>query len=469
LLSQSKLLLQQVRVIDPLSDTDRIADVLIVGDRIEAIEPHLDIPEDASLYEAEGLILAPGLVDLYSYSGEPGREERETLASLAAAASAGGFTRIAILPNTIPAIDNPATLALLKQKAESLDKVESRWASLSEGRKSKVGSKNSSLSSHPPHTTHTPHSSLSSLSSEGCSPTLHFWGALTLGLEGQQMSEFADLAAAGAIGFADGRPLKNMGLLRRLLEYVKPLNKPIALVPVIESLQGNGVMREGGASINYGLPGNPAVAEASAIASLLELIAATETPVHLMRVSTRRGVELIAEAKARGVPVTASTTWMHLLLNTNDVASYDPNLRLEPPLGNKEDMEALIEGVKQGTIDAIAIDHKAYTYEEKTLSFAEAPPGAIGLELALPLLWERFVESEEWSALELWQSLSVRPLSCLGQPPLSCTPGNPTELVLFDPKATWTVEQKTLNSLCTNTPWLGKEITGRIVSVISNQ
>jgi dihydroorotase len=127
LLSQSKLLLQQVRVIDPLSDTDRIADVFIVGDRIEAIEPHLDpIPQDASVYEAQGLILAPGLVDLYSYSGEPGHEERETLASLAAAASAGGFTRIAILPNTIPAIDNPATLALLRQKAEGIFKAEGR-------------------------------------------------------------------------------------------------------------------------------------------------------------------------------------------------------------------------------------------------------------------------------------------------------------------------------------------------------
>jgi dihydroorotase len=289
---------------------------------------------------------------------------------------------------------------------------------------------------------------------------------LTVAIEGQQMTEITDLAAAGAVGFADGRPVKNLGLLRRLLEYVKPLNKPVALVPVNESLKGKGVMREGVASISYGLPGDPAVSEAAAIASLLELIAATDTPVHLMRISTRRGVELIAQAKARGVPVTASTTWMHLLLNTNDVASYNPNLRLEPPLGNKEDMEALIEGVKQGIIDAVAVDHTPYTYEEKTLSFAEAPPGAIGLELALPLLWERFVDSGEWSALELWQCLSVRPLSCLHQKPISCTPGQPAELVLFDPKATWIVEQSELKSLCTNTPWLGKQITGRALSVI---
>lgn len=429
LLNSPKRLLQRVRVLDPLSDTDRIADVLIAGDRIEAIEAHFDsIPQDASVLETEGLILAPGLVDLYSYSGEPGHEERETLASLIAAAKAGGFTRLAILPNTIPPVDNPATLALLQQKLE-------------------VASQTKEFPK---------------------SPHLNFWGALTVAIEGQQMTELTDLAAAGAVGFADGRPVKNLGLLRRLLEYVKPLNKPVALVPANESLKGKGVMREGVASISYGLPGDPAVSEAAAIASLLELIAAIDTPVHLMRVSTRRGVELIAQAKARGVPVTASTTWMHLLLNTNDVASYDPNLRLEPPLGNKEDMAALIEGVKQGIIDAVAVDHTPYTYEEKTLSFAEAPPGAIGLELALPLLWDRFVESGEWSALELWQCLSVRPLSCLHQKPISCTPGQPVELVLFDPKARWTVEQRELNSLSTNTPWFGKPITGRVVTDISD-
>jgi dihydroorotase len=422
LLSKSNFLLQQVRVLDPLSNLDRIADVLIVDNAIEAIETHFSaIPDSTSIIDARELIFAPGLIDLYSYSGEPGREERETLASLTKAARAGGFTRVAILPNTIPAIDNPATLSLLNRKCEQLRA--------------------------PVH--------------------LYFWGALTMGLEGQQMSEFADLAAAGAIGFADGRSIKNLALLRRLLEYIKPLNKPIALFPLNESLQGNGVMREGNNSIYYGLPGIPAIAETAAIASLLELIAATKTPVHLMRISTRRGVELIAQAKARGVPVTASTTWMHLLFNTNDLASYDPNLRLNPPLGDREDMEALIEGVKQGTIDAIAIDHMPYTYEEKTLSFAEAPPGAIGLEFALPILWKRFVQSGQWSALELWQSLSLRPLSCLQQKPISIAPKHSAaEAILFAPQETWTLKESALESLCSNTPWLGKTITGRVLSHI---
>jgi dihydroorotase len=422
LLSKSNILLQQVRVLDPLSNQDRIADVLIVDNTIEAIETRfLAIPDGTPIIDGRELIFAPGLVDLYSYSGEPGREERGTLENLTEAARAGGFTRVAILPNTVPAIDNPATLSLLNRKCEHLR-------------------------------------------SPFC---LYFWGALTMGLAGQQMSEFADLAAAGAIGFADGRSIKNLALLRRLLEYIKPLNKPIALVPLSEALQGNGVMREGSNSIYYGLPGIPAIAETVAIASLLELIAATETPVHLMRISTRRGVELIAQAKARGVPVTASTTWMHLLFNTDDIASYDPNLRLEPPLGDREDMEALIEAVKQGTIDAIAIDSMPYTYEEKTLSFAEAPPGAIGLEFALPLLWERFVQSGQWSALDLWQSLSLRPLSCLQQKPISIAPKqSAAEAILFAPQVTWTLDESALESVCSNTPWFGKTITGRVLSKV---
>ena len=182
-----------------------------------------------------------------------------------------------------------------------------------------------------------------------------------------------------------------------------------------------------------------------------------------MRVSTRRGVELIASAKACGLPVTASTTWMHLLLDTEAVKNYDPNLRLEPPLGNQTDREALIEAVKHGVLEAIAVDHTPYTYEEKTVAFAEAPPGVIGLELVLPLLWQRFVASGEWSALTLWQALSDGPQRCLQQEPIRCAVGQKAELVLFDPQQTWTVEPKTLKSCCANTPWLGKQITGRVV------
>ncbi|MDX2255919.1 MAG: amidohydrolase family protein [Pseudanabaenaceae cyanobacterium bins.39] len=181
-----------------------------------------------------------------------------------------------------------------------------------------------------------------------------------------------------------------------------------------------------------------------------------------MRISTARGVELIRTAKDRGLPITASTTWMHLLLNTSDVASYDPNLRLEPPLGTPTDQAALIAAVQSGIIDAIAVDHSPHTYEDKTVPFAEAPPGAIGLELALPLLWQTLVAPGHWSALDLWQALSTRPARCLGQSPATIAPGQTAEVILFDPHHTWQVTPTTLQSLSSNTPWQGKMVTGRV-------
>ncbi|MBD2098901.1 dihydroorotase [Trichocoleus sp. FACHB-591] len=410
-------LLQQVRVLDPAAMTDRVADVLIVDGKIEAIADSIsEWPANTQVRDSRGMILGPGLVDLYSHSGEPGFEDRETLRSLQQAAIAGGFTRLNILPDTTPALDNPAGLAWLQDKRQFQLPVQ-----------------------------------------------VQAWGALTLGVQGQQMTELAELAAAGVVGFADGRALSSYGLLRRLLEYLQPLQKPVALWPCDPKLTGNGVMREGPESIRFGLPGSPAIAETTAIAALLELVAAIGTPVHIMRVSTARSIELIQAAKERGLLITASTTWMHLLLNSQAIQSYDPNLRLEPPLGNPTDQAALIDGVKQGVLDAIAIDHTPYAYEEKTVAFAEAPPGAIGLELALPLLWQRFVASGEWTALELWRVLSSNPAKCLQQPVATVAPGQPAELALFDPSQPWVVNGQSLKSLSINTPWLGQELLGQIV------
>ncbi len=426
-------LLQQVRVLDPVSGTDQLADVLITDGVIKTVETQIsEMPADTLVQDCQGLILGPGLVDLYSHSGEPGFEERETLSSLLEAAATGGFTRLTILPDTLPPLDNPSGLAALNQKMQAVKKTRAEAFS-------------------------------SSLPLPSLLPHLYSWGALTLGVEGQQMTELAELGAAGVVGFTDGRPLSNLGLVRRLLEYLKPLGMPIALMPSNPQLVGNGVMREGAQSIRFGLSGHPAIAESAALAALLEVIAAIGTPVHLMRVSTSRSVQLIREAKARGLPVTASTTWMHLLCNTDDLANYNPNLRLEPPLGNPSDQMALIEGVREGILDAIAIDHSPYTYEEKTVPFAEAPAGVIGLELALPLLWHSFVEKGDWSALELWQSLSTKPAICLQQTPAEISPGQPAELVLFNPQETWKVMKHTLKSHSTNSPWLEQELTGRVL------
>jgi dihydroorotase len=411
-------LLQQVRLLDPLTQTDRVADVLISEEGVlQSIAPQLqEWPEQTQVRDCAGLLLGPGLVDLYSTVGEPGFEARETLHSIAEAAVAGGFTRVALLPSTHPAIDRP----------EQVD-----W-----------------MLAHCP--SHLP-------------ITFHLWGALTQNLDGTKLVELAELAAAGVCGFSDGQPLNSAMLVRRILEYIHPLQTPIALWPCDRSLATKGVIREGVQALQTGLLENPVLSETSALAALLEMVEVLQTPVHIMRVSTARSVALIEAAKARGVPVTASVTWMHLLWDSEDLRSYDVNLRLDPPLGNPEDRAALIRGVETGVFDAIAVDHTPYTYEEKTVPFAEAPPGAIGLEFALPLLWQAFAESGRWSALDLWQKLSTAPLQILGIASTPLTEGQRVELTLFDPRQGWSAQPSGLKSRSFNTPYQDAALTGKVV------
>jgi dihydroorotase len=421
--SSPSLLLQKVRVLEPASGTDRLADVWLEKGIIRAIEADiLTYTQETDIIAPQGYIFAPGLVDLYSHSGEPGHEERETLATLIAAATAGGFTRVAVLPDTVPPLDTAAALTTIQKKSQEI--------------------------------------------SSPTSARLGFWGTLTLAREGQNMAEVSDLLEF-ALGFTDSRGSEATGLTRRLLEYLQPWHSAIALFPVQSQIKGNGVMREGDDSIRFGLSGDPAISETIAIAGLLELIAAVGTPVHLMRISTRRGVELIQDAKARGVPVTASVTWLHLLLNTEAIATYNASVRLDPPLGTESDRQALLSGIRSGILDAIAIDHRPYTYEEKTVAFAEAPPGAIGLELALPLLWEKLVTTGELSPLQLWKALSLNPCLCTHQEPPAIEVGKKAEAILFDPNAKWTATAENLQSLSRNTFWLNREISGKVIRLWS--
>ena len=407
-------LLHHVRLIDPTFGTDRIVDVLLNHGKIRSIEPHITPPPEATIVQGQGKILGPGLVDLYSTVGEPGHEERETLESILQAAAAGGFTRLNLLPNTTPAIDNPAQVqwmnARVAKACESLAAIE-------------------------------------------------FWGALTLDTAGIQMCEFAELAS-GVVGFGDGKAIA-LGLLRRILEYTQTLSKPLLLWMWDGALAGKGTMRDGVEALTFGLPGVSAMAETVPLAALLELLRDSsvplpQVPLHVMRVSTARSVDLIAQAKSEGLPITASTTWLHLLLDSRDLSGYHPSLRLPAPLGNQRDRLALVAGIKSGAIDAIAVDHRAYTYEEKTVAFGEAPTGAIGLEFALPMLWQGLVETGHLSAVELWQSLSLHPMRCLG------TTTNES-WVLFDPSDTWTVTERTLNGRSLNTHLLGQTVIGRVV------
>ncbi len=415
-------LIQQVQVLDAVAQTDQVADVLVRDGLVVEMAPSLTvIPASAEMIDGQGKILIPGLVDLYSQSGEPGHESRETLESLLAAGQAGGFTRLGILPTTEPAIDNPAMVEKLL------------------ARRGAIAQTNPSI------------------------PHLYPWGVLTQNAQGQQMVELVELAGSPIVGFADGRAIQNPLLVQRLLQYLRPLGKPVALWSCDRTLRDAGVAREGPFSLIYGLVGDPASSETAALAALLECVVEVGTPVHLMRISTARGVELVQQAKERGLPVTASTTWMHLLFSAQDLGSYDPNLRLAPPLGNPEDQAALIAGVKAGVVDAIAIDHTPHTYEDKTVGFPSAPPGAIGLELAWAVLWDTFVAQGDWSPLTLIAALSANPARCWGQTPPTIQPQQPAEMVLFDPDVNWTVSPATLCSLSANTPWLGKEILGRVV------
>jgi dihydroorotase len=407
-------LFQQVRVLDLSAATERLADILVIDGIIEEVSATTQLPADVTMTPGDHLILAPGLVDLYSHSGTPGHEERETIESLLLAAKAGGFVHVNILPDTLPALDRASSII-------SLDREYHQVAA----------------------------------QIPNC-PQLGYWGALTEGVGGKTMTELAELSTTNISGWADGSPIANPALIRRLLEYLKPFNRPIGLYALDRSLRGNGLARSGVAALKYGLPVDPVSSETAALAAIVEIIAEIGTPVHLMRISTRRGVEIIAAAKQRGIPVTASTTWLHLIADTTDLATYNPNLKLDPPLGNPDDRIALIEAIKTGVLDAIAIDHSPYTYEEKTVAFGEAPAGSIGLELALPLLWQQLVVPGKLSALELWAALSTKPAQCLHQFP-------PTQLILFDTQATQIVTQNSLKSLSHNTAWLGREVVGRVV------
>jgi dihydroorotase len=409
--------LQQVRVLDPVTGDDRAMDVLLQADRIVAIGPSLTPPDgtDTVIVAAQNLIFAPALIDLYSRCGEPGYEQRETLASLAATAATGGFGQVNLLPTSQPAIDNPAMVSWLMQQLPT----------------------DAAIAIKP-------------------------WAALTLDTKGQQLTALGELTQADIVGFSDGRAIADYALLRRILEYAAPLQRPIALWPKETTLVGAGLARHGVEALRMGLATQPTTAETVPLTAILELVAAIGTPVHLMRISTARSVELIAQAKQQGLPITASTTWLHLLYETQDLSHYDPNLRLDPPLGNGVDRQALITAIKTGILDAIAVDHSPYTYEEKTVAFGEAPPGALGLPLALPMLWSKLVEPGHLSAIELWRSLTCGPANCMQQPTTAILPET-SGYLLFDPATDWIANADALGSLSHNTHLYQQSIQGRVL------
>jgi dihydroorotase len=405
------VLFKQVRILDAASSSnisETFADIFVDGDRqIHLNFDRSQLPENINIEQRSGVVLGTGLIDLYSTSCEPGHESTETISELVQAAKNGGFTTVGILPNTQPAIDDIAALEFWRN------------VQLKQGN------------------------------------ILQPWGAITKGLEGNQLTDIGELADS-VVGFTDGKAINNLLLVRRAMEYIKPLGKPIALFPKNPDLAGSGVIREGKWSIQYGMTGYPAAAETTALAALIELVRLTKAPTHFMRLSTAQSVELITQAKNDGLPVTASTTWLHLCHYDRDLATYDPNLRLIPPLGSDSDRLALIAGIKSGVIDSIAIEHTPRAYEEKVVPFEVAPVGAIGLEFALSVLWQNLVVTELLTASELWQSLSVNPAKTLGlaQPKLA---------TLFDPSLEWLVTNNAIASQSRNSNYMGRSLIGKVL------
>jgi dihydroorotase len=407
------VLFKQVRLLNPDSSSNETSNetyINVLRDRDRQLHLNFDenqIPENTNIVDLSGLVLGTGAIDLHSTSGEPGHESRETIGELVQAAKNGGFATVGILPNTQPAIDDIAALEFWRNVQQKHDRI------------------------------------------------LQPWGAITKGLEGKQLTDMAELAES-VIGFTDGKALSNLLLVRRAMEYIKPLGKPIALFPQNPDLAVGGVIREGKWSLQYGMTGYPAAAETSALAALIELVRLTKAPTHFLKISTAQGVELIAQAKNDGLPVTASTTWLHLCHCDRDLESYDPNLRLMPPLGSEADRLALIAGIKSGAIDAIAIDHTPCAYEEKVVPFEVAPVGAIGLEFAIPVLWQNLVQTNLLTAHELWQALSINPAKILGLP-------QPKLSTLFDPNLTWLANQEAIASQSKNSSYLGRSLIGKVL------
>jgi dihydroorotase len=406
------VLFKQVRILSADSSSniaEPFADVFVDSDRqIHLNFDQSQIPQETNIDQRSGVVLGTGLIDLYSTSSEPGHESKETISELVQAAKNGGFATIGILPNTQPAIDDIAALEFWRNVQQKHGNI------------------------------------------------LQPWGAITKGLEGKQLTDIAELAES-VIGFTDSKPISNLLLVRRAMEYIKPLGKHIALFPQNPDLTGTGVIREGKWSLQYGMTGYPTAAETTALAALIELVRLTKAPSHFMRLSTAQSVELIYQAKNDGLPVTASATWLHLCHCDRDLATYDPNLRLSPPLGSEGDRLALIAGIKSGVIDSIAIDHTPCAYEEKVVPFEVAPVGAIGLEFALPVLWQNLVISGLLTATELWQALSVNPAKILGLAP-------PKLSTLFEPCLEWLAKDSAISSQSRNSNYMGRSIIGKVLA-----
>ena len=415
------VLIRAGRVIDPSQNLDAPSlDLLIVEGRIARLGSGIDTPDGAQIIDASGLVVAPGFVDLHVHLREPGEEHKETIQSGARAAAAGGFTSICAMPNTRPPIDDPAAVGFVRAEGEH-------------ARQARV----------------------------------YPVGAVSVGLEGREMTEIGELVAAGAIAVSDdGRPVWDAGLCRRTLEYASAFDIPYFSHAEELALSGQGVMNEGPVSTALGLRGIPNAAEDVAVARDCLIAELTGGRLHILHVTTRGAVEVIRAAKARGVQVTAEVTPHHLSLTDEAVRGYRTEAKMNPPLRSAADVAAVRDALVEGVIDCIATDHAPHHYEDKEREFDDAPFGIVGLETALGVCMCELVDSGRMDLPALIDRLSRRPAQIARLPAGTLAGGAPADVVVFDPQVSWVCRPEEFLSLSRNTPFAGQELRGRVVTTL---
>lgn len=416
------VLLTGGRVVDPSQSVDEHRDVLIVDGRIEAVDRGITGPDDAERLDVAGLVVTPGLVDVHVHLREPGGTHKETIRTGAIAAAAGGFTTVWAMPNTDPPLDDPAAVGYVRQEAR-------RWARRGEG-----GARVSPV------------------------------GAATKGLAGEQMTGIGGLVEAGAVAVTDdGHPIANAAMMRRLLEYTQTFGIPVLQHAEDMALTAGGVMNEGHVATALGLRGIPNVSEAAIVARDVYLAELTGGHIHIQHVSARESVEVIARGLDRGARVTAEASPHHLTLTDEAVRGYRTDAKMNPPLRSKEDRQAIRQGLIDGVLQMVATDHAPHHYEEKEREFDDAPFGIVGLETSLGICMHELVVSGDLTLSQLIDRMSCAPAREMGINGGTLRPGSPADILVMDPDAKWTVDPEQFRSKSRNTPFAGREVTGRVV------
>jgi dihydroorotase len=413
------ILLRNGRVIDPSQNFDAVADLWLADGKILGTGPQPGRAADRTL-DCTGLIVAPGLIDMHVHLREPGREEDETIATGTAAAVAGGVTSVACMPNTEPALDTRMAAEFVVQQAQ------------------RAGFCN-----------------------------VFPIGAVTKNREGKELAELGGLVEGGAVAFTDdGAPVYSAEIMRRALEYCKMLDRAVLVHAEILELTQGGVMNEGFVSTQLGLRGMPAVAEDIMIYRDIVLAELTGGKVHILHVSTAGGVDLIRQGIAKGIRVSGEACPHHFLLTDETLRAFDSNYKMSPPLRTQKDVDAILAGLKDGTLSVLATDHAPHAPEKKERELDQAPNGIIGLETFLPLCVTHLVEPGHLSWPQMLAKMTVNPARVLGIDRGTLQPGKPADVTVIDPKAKWTIDKASFKSKSRNTPFDGHKVTGRAVATI---